>query len=199
MEDKELLELFEAKRTVEANRRRQEELAAMIGRQGRHHRHLWPVWAGAAAASVALLLFLLSPLFRHDTVEPTLVAHTITPEAPMPQEEESVEPAAAPIHHTAKPAPAVPSPTVPAEPIAAESPEALPEPESLPAVEQPAEAAPAIPTRRVMRRTSTLLACTKGCPEPEGTQEPTKKNIHIEFFGSQQLAEAAQYTIMFNK
>ena len=54
MENKELQELFAAKRTTEANRRRQEELRRMMvvesgKRKVESSRRLWPVWAGAAA------------------------------------------------------------------------------------------------------------------------------------------------------
>ena len=68
MEDKELQELFEAKRTNEANRRRQDELRRMIAvekgkRKVESSRRLWPVWFGAAAAAV-LLLIIVSPMMR---------------------------------------------------------------------------------------------------------------------------------------
>ena len=61
MENKELQELFAAKRTTEANRRRQEELrrkleASAAPAAPAKSRRLWPVWAGAAAASIALLI-----------------------------------------------------------------------------------------------------------------------------------------------
>lgn len=72
MEDKELQELFAAKRTVEANRRRQETLHQMISTP--KNRRLWPVWALSAAACLALLLITLPPLFRSETEEPLLVA-----------------------------------------------------------------------------------------------------------------------------
>lgn len=62
MEDKELQELFAAKRTVEANRRRQEELRHLLETSATpKSRRLWPVWAGAAAAAI-LLLLLVTPL-----------------------------------------------------------------------------------------------------------------------------------------
>ena len=46
MEDKELQELFAAKRTAEANRRRQEELRRLLEASAAPKtRRLWPVWA----------------------------------------------------------------------------------------------------------------------------------------------------------
>lgn len=63
----------------------------------------------------------------------------------------------------------------------------------------PADTEPFVPAPRIMRRTSTMLACTDGCPEPADYKEPAKKHTHIEFFSSQQLAEATAYTITFNK
>lgn len=75
MEDKELQELFEAKRTVEANRRRQEELRKMLSATvAPKTRRLWPVWAFSAAASLALMLITLPMLFRSEAEEPLLVA-----------------------------------------------------------------------------------------------------------------------------
>lgn len=51
MEDKELQELFAAKRTSEANRRRQEALRRMMEASTvKKSRRLWPVWFGAVAA-----------------------------------------------------------------------------------------------------------------------------------------------------
>ena len=77
MEDKELQELFSAKRTVEANRRRQEELRRMLKKHDR--RPLWPVWAGAVAAGIAAVLITLPALFRTESVTPLQVAETEVP------------------------------------------------------------------------------------------------------------------------
>ena len=86
MEDKELQELFDAKRTVEANRHRQEKLRKMLAASAApKSRRLWPVWALSAAASIALLLITLPMLFRSETAEPLLVAKTI--EIPTPKKE----------------------------------------------------------------------------------------------------------------
>lgn len=76
MEDKELQELFDAKRTVEANRRRQEELRLIIAPTAHapKSRRLWPVWVLSAAAGLALLLITLPLLFRSETAAPKLVA-----------------------------------------------------------------------------------------------------------------------------
>ena len=76
MEDKELQELFAAKRTVEANRRRQEQLAEMIGSRARKARPLWPVWATAIAAGIAVLLMTMPALFRSEEPVPLLLAQT---------------------------------------------------------------------------------------------------------------------------
>jgi hypothetical protein len=71
MEDKELQELFAAKRTVEANHRRQQKLTAAIGAT-RQKRTLWPIWAGAAAAAVAAVLLLAQPTNDIETSIPTV-------------------------------------------------------------------------------------------------------------------------------
>ena len=85
MEDKELQELFAAKRTVEANRRRQEELRKLMAAStAPKSRRLWPVWALSAAASIALLLITLPLLFHSETAEPLLVAEAT--EIPTPKE-----------------------------------------------------------------------------------------------------------------
>lgn len=79
MEDKELHELFAAKRTVEANRRRQEELRHLLETSATpKSRRLWPVWAGAAAAVLLLLLITLPVLFRQPETAPLLVAQSET-------------------------------------------------------------------------------------------------------------------------
>ena len=91
MEDKELQELFAAKRTTEANRRRQEELrrrleASAAPEASPKTRRLWPVWASAAAAAILLLLLTLPVLFRQPEAAPLLMARNETP-SPAPQEE----------------------------------------------------------------------------------------------------------------
>lgn len=79
MENKELQELFAAKRTTEANRRRQEELrqqleAATAPAAPARSRRLWPVWAGSIAASIALVLLTMPGLFRRAGEQPVLMA-----------------------------------------------------------------------------------------------------------------------------
>lgn len=79
MENKELQELFAAKRTTEANRRRQAELRQQLEAtaaptaQGKTRR-LWPVWAAGIAASIALVLLTMPSLFRRAGEQPVLMA-----------------------------------------------------------------------------------------------------------------------------
>lgn len=199
MEDKELHEFFEAKRTTEANRRRQEELAAMIGKKARHTRPLWPVWIGAAAASVALLVIALPMMSGHTDDSPMQMAITEVPELVVPQSAPAVDTKPQPkkkvarMNKTALAMPTTQEDTMPQTEnpsITIESPKPIIEQDEDELFEQ---------EPRVMRRTSTMLACTDGCPEPADAKEPSKRNIHIEFFGSQQLAEATSYTIILNK
>lgn len=77
MENNELEQLFEAKRTTEANHRRQEELRRML--EKRNRRPLWPVWTGAIAAGIAVVLITLPVLFRTESVTPLQVAKTEVP------------------------------------------------------------------------------------------------------------------------
>lgn len=79
MENKELQELFAAKRTTEANRRRQAKLrqqleAATAPAAPAKSRRLWPVWAAGIAASIALVLLTMPSLFRRAGEQPVLVA-----------------------------------------------------------------------------------------------------------------------------
>lgn len=79
MENKELLELFAAKRTTETNRRRQAELrqqleAATAPAAPARSRRLWPVWAAGIAASIALVLLTMPGLFRRAGEQPVLMA-----------------------------------------------------------------------------------------------------------------------------
>lgn len=203
MEDKELQELFAAKRTAEANRKRQERLTAMIGAKDKHSRPLWPVWAGAVAASVALLVVALPMAKDHGEGNPVQVASIETANVPAqaPQNAQDADeasiPASVALKKTTSP---IPAPT----PIAQE--DATPQADERPTEPMVAELAvdpkeeeTIAPMPRVMRRTSTMLACTDGCPEPADYKEPSKKHSHIEFFSSQQLAEATVYIITFNK
>lgn len=74
MENNELQKLFDAKRTVEANRRRQEQLAGMIGSHTPKARPAWPIWAASVAAGIAVLLMIAPSVFRHKTTEKQLIA-----------------------------------------------------------------------------------------------------------------------------
>ena len=78
MENKELQELFAAKRTTEANRRRQAELRQQLEAtaaptaQGKTRR-LWPVWAAGIAASIALVLLTVPGLFHAESEQPSIL------------------------------------------------------------------------------------------------------------------------------
>lgn len=79
MENKELQELFAAKRTTEANRRRQAELRQQLEATAAptaqaKTRRLWPVWAAGIAASIALVLLTMPGLFRRAGEQPVLMA-----------------------------------------------------------------------------------------------------------------------------
>lgn len=200
MEDKELQELFAAKRTAEANRRRQEELAAMITGKTKRTRPLWPVWAGAAAASIAILIFALPALFRTESSMPVEIARTEAPEIVLPKTsttEEATPIYAKPTAHKAKNTTVISLPQEDVEPQAIEE-----EQQPMPTVEQPTqeeEETPAAPVRRVMRRTSTLIACTEGCHAPVGIKERQSTNIQIDFSAPQEYADATLITIGRNK
>ena len=93
MKNKELQELFAAKRTTEANSRRQAELrqkleAAAAPAAPAKTRRLWPVWAGAAAASIALLIATLPLLITNSQPTSIPIAQANVPEV---QKEEVVE------------------------------------------------------------------------------------------------------------
>lgn len=199
MEDNELQELFAAKRTAEANRRRQEELATMIASKNKRTRPLWPVWAGAAAASIAILIFALPALFRTESSMPVEIARTETPEIVLPETtttEEATPIYTKPTAHKAKNTTVISLPQEDVEPQVIEE-----EQQPMPTVKQPTqeEETPAAPVRRVMRRTSTLIACTKGCPAPEGMQERSSNSIQIEFLAGQEYADATVYTFANKK
>ena len=156
MENKELQELFAAKRTTEANRRRQEELRRMMvvesgKRKVESSRRLWPVWAGAAAASVAL------PIAKVDV--PAVVVPTedsLTPAPAMAKE---------PVR-TIMPTRIRPIETAPAAEMVATAEEPIAQPEEEPIAEAPvidlaeyAEPTTTIdtPSPRIHRRTSSRM------------------------------------------
>lgn len=213
MEDKELQELFAAKRTTEANRRRQEELRRLIEAQAAPRtRRLWPVWSGAAAAAVALLL-LARPLLQPtaEGTAPTLVAQAEVPapgESPTPTEEpiSPIDPIS-PIRPISPTGPIGPiSPTSPISPVSHTdtAPTPLPEPEASPVIEEPAapveaEQQTVAPEHRVMRRQSTLLACTEGCKAPEGNDEAKPGNVQVNLFSNEQYADATIHTFVISK
>lgn len=190
MEDKELQELFAAKRTTEANLRRQEELRRLIEAQNtRRSRPMWPVWAGTAAAAIALLLLvrpLLQPPAENDG--PILVAQTEVPtptvvgEVPATLETKvpdrpiqipnSGKTSVPDTHSTHDKSSSIIECTDSILPVIPEAEPAV-EPSTEPVIEQQNVA----PASRVMRRQSTLLACTEGCKTPEG--EAADKRIDI--------------------
>lgn len=90
MEDKELQELFDAKRWQEENQRQQEAIAAAIGGSSRR----WIGWATTAAAVIAAVLLMMLPLHKEPEATPMLVAQAEVPIAPQPLQDEG--PAAAP-------------------------------------------------------------------------------------------------------
>ena len=211
MEDKELQELFDAKRTVEANRRRQAALRQLIEARASESsapapakvRKLWPVWTGAAAAAVALLLLTLPALFKSEEALPTLVAETEVPEVRV-VEETGLSSTTSPSSLTSparKVREAVPQ-AQPEEEVLPEATPSLPEPiiEEAPATEEtvlPMETV--APSPRVMRRQSTLIACTEGCKAPEGTAETSSRNVQVNLFPSENYADAAIYSIPIKK
>lgn len=223
MEDKELQELFAAKRTVEANRRRQEALRQLIETRAakevtpapRKVLRLWPVWACAAAAAIALLLIMLPALFNQEDPEPLLVAETEVPEVALPQtvpveEGENDTPCASSyfriaresrIARTANPSEAAPA----AQTVAEDAPIIEPVIET-PVLEKPIMEEPVMevletvaPTPRVMRRQSTLIACTDGCTAPEGTGETSSRNVQINLFNNENYADATIHTFVISK
>ena len=211
MEDKELQELFDAKRTVEANRRRQAALRQLIEARASESstpapakvRKLWPVWTGAAAAAVALLLLTLPALFKSEEALPTLVAETEVPEVRV-VEETGLSSTTSPSSLTSparKVREAVPQ-AQPEEEVLPEATPSLPEPiiEEAPATEEVALPMETVaPSPRVIRRQSTLIACTEGCKTPEGTAETSSRNVQINFFPNDNYADATVYSIPIKK
>ena len=201
MNDKELEQLFEAKRTSEANRRRQEELARMINAKAKRTRPLWPAWAGAVAAGIAVLLLTLPALFRTSNDTPMLASNTTFPQSEKPAhtisspklgEGDRPQGGGGVCQTTNKHTPpttlrvATPS-NLEGEPAdAIEEPILIVEPEPM----EPEETEEIINIApRVHRRNSTLLACTDGCniitvPEDSQTQSTDLQQLLAEAFGS---------------
>ncbi len=163
MENKELQELFAAKRTTEANRRRQEKLAAMINAKSNRTRPLWPLWALSAAAGLALVLITLPSLFLSEAEEPLLVAEVEIEAIDTTEATDTIDSIHS-IHPPVSPKPATrPAPTEIAaivEPVV----ESVVEPEVYepiaPVIVESAvqEQEPAAP--RIHRRTSSRMVCS---------------------------------------
>lgn len=173
MENKDLQELFAAKRTAEANRRRQEELrrkleASAAPAAPAKSRRLWPVWAGAAAASIALLIATLPLLFINNQPASMPIAQADVPAVVVPTEDsETPAPAMAkePVR-TIKPTRIRPIEMAPAADMVATAGETIVQPEEEPLAEAPvidlaeyAEPTTTIdtPSPRIHRRTSSRM------------------------------------------
>ena len=190
MEDKELQELFAAKRTTEANRRRQEELTRMINAKAKRTRPLWPAWAGAVAAGIAVLLLTLPALFRTEATAPVLVAQTEVPEVTiLPETTPEEVPAPSTRQKAVRKAETVETIEGIEAIKAIDNTEPIESIESTHSIEtiQPTEPVPTAP--RVHRRSSTLLACTDGCniitvPEDSQTQSTDLQQLLAEALGS---------------
>ena len=192
MEDKELQELFAAKRTSEANRRRQEELRRMMETSAsKKSLRLWPVWVGSAAAAVVLLLIALPTLFRQPETTPILMARNETL-APTPKED-TIAPKETPIE-------ARPKKTKTIEKIEAiekiepeyYAEESKPEPETvieshpMPIVETANETNLASNDEpRIHRRTSTSMVCSNCNINNMPSQSTTLQDFLAATFGAE--------------
>jgi hypothetical protein len=183
MKDKELQELFAAKRTTEANRRRQEELAAMIGHKSGKGK-IRPLWwfISSAAAAVFAAVLLVRPFFS-STEEMPIIAQA-NPTTVIAAEPDATNEAPALFLQSPTVAPARPerrqrevsSLEVAVEQFLAESNERLgqdiPKEESF--VEEAFKEPPLETAAPVRRRLTNNLACVKGCARPKSsTQERT--------------------------
>ena len=200
LDDKELQELFAAKRTVEANRRRQETLRRMIEAQAApKSRRLWPVWTGAAAACIAVLLITLPALFGSESEKPTVVAEAEVPEVVIwPKTTTEKIPAPSTKQKATRKAATIKTIEEIEVIETIDSTEPIKSIEPIPSIEtiQPTHAAPA---PRVMRRTSTLIACTEGCTVPEGTSVRTDRNIEVTFFANNSNTDNLIYSFEINR
>lgn len=181
MEEKELQQMFEAKRTTEANRRRQEELRRLIEAEAQpKSRRMWPAWAGAAAASVALVVITLPLLMRSEATEPVLVAQAEAPAVVETSEIPTPQLPTAQLPEAPSPAPkAEPARVARHQPAATEEPAVEEEPaaeaEAAPTTaETPTEAPAATPTPaeapkpRIHRRASTRMVSVQSARRKEG-------------------------------
>ncbi len=194
MEDKELQELFDAKRTVEANQRRQEQLAAMIGAKASPKSHrLWPLWVTSAAAGIALLLMTIPSLFSRQETDTMIVAQA--PDIELAEESEIDIPKTVtqnhgtvnntritpntPSYQINPIAPSTPDPKVSDTELSDVTPASVEPPVHL---EQPyAEPAPTAP--RVHRRSSTRLGNTN-TQKIKQHERPELRQILADVLGS---------------
>lgn len=204
MEDKELQALFDAKRTVEANRRRQEELRKLMAANAApKSRRLWPVWALSAAACLALILITLPVLFHNETAEPLLVAEAKKPVAVEPTKQDAPQPQKT--LETIGTLRTIASPELATEMAAAEEPVLVADAEEQHPDNTPiAEASlpntnyqiPTTDTPTIHRRTSTRLANSDNIvtiqTEPRGFQ-----NLLASVFGSETSTPVTLKTIEF--
>lgn len=188
MEDKELQEMFAAKRTVEANRHRQEELRKLMATStAPKSRRLWPVWVGAAAACLALLLITLPMLFQSETAAPMMVAETDIPtvaepeEHPLPEETippkktlktpKTIKPLESTVLATMEIAETIEEPVV----IITE-----PKPIKTEVSEEPIDNSP-----RIHRRTSTSMVCSNCSITNVPTENTALQNFLVATFGAE--------------
>lgn len=194
MEDKELQELFDAKRTVEANQRRQEQLAAMIGAKASPKNHrLWPLWVTSAAAGIALLLMTIPSLFSRQETDTMIVAQA--PDIELAEEAEVDIPETVtqnhgtvnntritpniPSYQINPITPSTPDPTVPDTELSDVTPASVESPVHL---DQPSvESAPTAP--RIHRRSSTRLGSTNNT-NTKRQERPELRQILADVLGS---------------
>ena len=163
-------------------------------------RRLWPVWTGAAAACIAVLLITLPALFGGESEKPTVVAEAEVPEVFILPE---TTPEEAPSPSTKQKATRKAATIETIEEIEAletiDNTEPIESIEPIPSIETIQPTRPAAPTPRVMRRTSTLLACTEGCNVPEGSHEKNSRDIEVTFFAQSNCTDNIIYSFEINK
>ena len=209
MEDKELQELFAAKRTAKANRRRQEELRRLLeasaAPEATHKtRRLWPVWASAAAATLLLLLITLPALFRQPEAAPLLMARNETPSlapqdgkiAPkeMPAEKQKATKRKAIAKTVTKEAEYyaeenTPEPDTVIEPETTVAPIAQPEPIETPIASNDEP--------RIHRRTSSNMVCSNCSITNVPTESTALQNFLVATFGAETLPPLTLKNIEF--
>ena len=199
MEEKDLQQLFDAKRTTEANRRRQEELHRMMEASATPKRRLWPVWTASIAASIALILITMPLLFRQPDNTPLLIAQTDTiPLQPTHDTDTSIYVPTKPTAvHAAVSRRASTQPAI--EQLAMAAPLVEPMEEPAPAVEEE----PFVPTEepvnnspRIHRRTSTRMVNSKNVVTVN-TEIHIPQDFLASLFGSETNAPVSVKTIEF--